>query len=201
MRVREMIVQGELAPGSLLTEREMAARLEIGRTPVREALQRLVREHFLSVVANGGYLVTTVGPMEIRYVYELRRPIEAMSARLAATRASERDVASLRALLTEMESAADIADGAWHLSLDGRFHDLIAASTGNPYLRETINQLIQLTARILVATRGVVMPAQEEMPFYVALVDAIAAHDGDEAEKLMRAHLPDDPVTDGLSLG
>lgn len=200
MRLREMIVQGELAPGSLLTERDMAAKLEIGRTPVREALQRLVREHFLSVVPNGGYLVTTVGPMEIRYVYELRRPIESMSARLAAIRATDRDIAGLRALIAEMQNSASVDDGSWHLALDGRLHDLVAAATGNQYLRETVNQLLQLTARILVATRGVVLPLQEEMHFYVALVDAIAAHDADSAERLMREHLPDDPVTDGLSL-
>lgn len=198
--VKALVVSGELAPGALIAERDLTAQLGIGRTPLREALQRLVHEHFLSVVPGGGYLVTPISPDDIRHIYELRRPVESLSARLAATRATSRDVERLKEFIVEAEASAEIADGSWHLSVDQRFHDLVAAATGNVYLRSTVNELFGLTQRILVACRPSVPAVADELPFYRELTDLIEKHDADGAEKAMSEHVTESAAGNRMSL-
>jgi GntR family transcriptional regulator, rspAB operon transcriptional repressor len=188
-QAKHLIISGALEPGSLLVERDLMAQLGTGRTPLREALQRLERDHLVSVVPGGGYLVTSITTDGVQHIYELRRPIEALSARLAAQRARPRDRDLLQLFIREAELAGDDKDAFWHLSMDGRFHDLIAAATGNPYLRATASQLFSLTQRILMAARSTIPTVQDELPFYRELTDLIAAHDAERAEEVMLGHL------------
>lgn len=190
-QVKQLVISGDLAPGSLLTERDLMAQLSTGRTPLREALQRLERDHFLSVVPGGGYLVTTITADGTQHIYELRRPVEALAARLAAQRAKPRDLEALQLFIREAELAGSGRDAYWHLSMDGRFHDLVAAASGNPYLRATASQLFSLTQRILMSVRSTIPTVQDELPFYRELTEHIASQDADRAAEVMLGHLFD----------
>lgn len=201
-QVKHLIVCGDFAPGRLLSERELVADLDVGRTPLRQALQRLEQEHFLTVVPGGGYLVAEITFDGILHILELRRPVEALSARLAAKWSSPRDVEKLEAFIYSASRPTERADGYWHLAMDGQFHDLVASASRNIYVRTTVNQLFSLTQRALISSRHEVPRVDQEVGFYRELTQAIALHDQEKAEALMLEHIvefePD--FTNGISL-
>ena len=88
--VRDMIVSLELRPGAVVSERELMERLQIGRTPVREALHRLAQEKFVEVYPRRGMFVTTVEIHDLAALSEVRLPLEGQAARLAAFSARSR---------------------------------------------------------------------------------------------------------------
>ena len=200
-QLKHLIVDGTYPPRAHLNERELTVELQVGRTPVREALQRLVRGHFLTVVPGGGYFVTDITSDGQGHVYELRSVVEVLSARLAAQRASAADVSRLRAFVAraELDPPAD-ADGHWHLEVDCEFHILVAQATGNEYLQAAVNDLLLLTSRILFARRPRIPSVRDELDFYRLLVEAIAAHDADAAARLMADHVRDSEVENGVSI-
>jgi DNA-binding GntR family transcriptional regulator len=100
--IREWIVTLELAPGSVVSERDMMERLGVGRTPVREALRDLAREQLVEVFPRRGIFVSTVDVGDIAGLSEVRRVLESQAARLAAERRNAGDLAATEALLDEL---------------------------------------------------------------------------------------------------
>src|ERR1700730_14435065 len=93
-----MIVSLELRPGAVVSEGELMERLQIGRTPVREALHRLAQEKFVEVYPRRGMFVTTVEIHDLAALSEVRLPLEGHAARLRAQRATEEDRGGLEAV-------------------------------------------------------------------------------------------------------
>src|SRR6266704_7108242 len=104
--IRELIVSLELAPGAVIDERELMERLEIGRTPVREALRRLAHERLVEVYPRRGMFVTGVDVRELARLSEVRELLEPEAARLAAERATDADREELACLLSELDSGS-----------------------------------------------------------------------------------------------
>src|SRR5438132_14144858 len=102
--IRGLIVSLELAPGAVIDERDLIERLEIGRTPVREALRRLSHEGLVEVYPRRGMFVTGVDVRELARLSEVRTVLEPEAARLAAQRATEDDRAEIAALLEELDA-------------------------------------------------------------------------------------------------
>jgi len=201
-QVKQLVIRGDIAPGRLLSERELMADLEVGRTPLRQALQRLEQEHFLTVVPGGGYLVADITFDGIMHLYELRRPVEALSARLAAVWARPRDVEQFEDFIHTASRATEREDGYWHLAMDAHFHDLVAAASRNIYVRTTVNQLFSLTQRVMIASRLNVPRIEDELPFYRDLTQAITLHDPEKAETLMLEHIGwGTDIASGIRLG
>jgi DNA-binding GntR family transcriptional regulator len=195
-------VSGDLAPGRLLSERELISDLDIGRTPLRQALQRLEQEHFLMVVPGGGYLVSEITIDGIMRLYELRRPVEGLSARLAATWATPKDLEQFEDFIYAASQPTKREDGYWHLAMDAQFHDLVAAASRNNYVRTTVNQLFSWTQRVQIASRLNVPRAEDELTFYRDFTQAIALHDPEKAEALMLEHIGwGIDIANGIRLG
>jgi DNA-binding GntR family transcriptional regulator len=200
--LKRRIIEGTYPPRAHLTERELAAQLQAGRTPMREALQRLVRGHFLTVVPGGGYFVTDISGDAELHIYELRQAVEALSARLAAERATVPDIHALEAFVVQaaLDPPPD-ADGYWHLGVDERFHLLIARASQNQYVESTVGDLYTLTQRILVARRPQIPLVADELEFYRKLTAAIVARDVERSGRLMEDHLTSSvQFEDGVSL-
>ena len=104
--IRELIVTLELAPGSVVSERELMERLGVGRTPVREALRDLARERLVDVFPRRGIFVSGVDVGDIAGLSEVRLVLEGKAARLAAERRSEADLVGTQALLDELARGA-----------------------------------------------------------------------------------------------
>lgn len=132
-RIEEMIVKLELPPGSVISEAEVSSSLGIGRTPVREALQRLAREHLVVILPQRGVLVSEIDVKRQLRLLETRREVERLVARLAARRASESENKQFAALAREFAGAARSGDQVRFMRADKEFNDLSLRASRNEF--------------------------------------------------------------------
>ena len=149
LRLREEIIGVALSPGTVLREEELTQRLGVGRTPVREAVQRLHRDGFVTVIPRRGTLVSEINITDLAAIYEVRARLESWAARLAAERAGAGDRAEAEQLLGELDELA--ASGGYDalLALDRRIHRFAYRCAKNDFLAETLDQYHNLSLRIL----------------------------------------------------
>ena len=184
--IRGLIVSLELAPGAVIDERELIERLEIGRTPVREALRRLAQERLVEVYPRRGMFVTGVDVRELARLSEVREVLEPEAARLAAERATDADREAMRALLAELD-----AGGSELMGLDERIHRAVYRAAHNDLLEATLEQYYVLALRIWTIALDRAHELEEAVEAHRALLEAIHAGDGDRAADTMRAHVQD----------
>lgn len=140
-RIEELIVTLKLAPGAALSEQELAADLGLGRTPVREALQRLAQEGLIVVLPRKGILVAPTDPAQQLLVLEVRRELERLLARAGAERASAEERAQFRRIAEGMDAAARRNDDIAFMRLDRELNALLAVAAHNDYATRTMRLL------------------------------------------------------------
>jgi len=140
-RLEEKIVTLKLAPGALLSEQALSVELGIGRTPIREALQRLAREGLVLVLPRKAILVTETDPAKQLLVLEVRRELERLLARASAERASVAERARFQAVADGMEAAAEARDDIAFMRLDRELNALLAEAAHNEYAARTMRFL------------------------------------------------------------
>ena len=193
LRLREEIIGVALSPGTVLREEELTRRLGVGRTPVREAVQRLHRDGFVTVIPRRGTLVSEINITDLAAIYEVRARLESWAARLAAERAGEGDRADAEQLLGELDELA--ASGGYDalLALDRRIHRFAYRCAKNDFLAETLDQYHNLSLRILnVAMQRFpkLTPRLDEVVRdQRRLLKAIVAGDGAAAERAAAEHV------------
>lgn len=131
--LEERIVTLQLKPGEFLSEHALAAQLGLGRTPIREALQRLVREGMVSVLPRRGILVATTDPGQQMLVLEVRRELERLLSRTAAERASMEQRQEFRLIAEGMTAASGTNDDLAFMRLDRAFNILITEAAHNEF--------------------------------------------------------------------
>ena len=182
--IRGLIVSLELAPGAVIDERELIGRLEIGRTPVREALRRLAQERLVEVYPRRGMFVTGVDVRELARLSEVRAVLEPEAARLAAERATDADRAELAVLLSELDAGAGEL-----IDLDERIHRAVYRAAHNDLLEATLEQYYVLALRIWSIALDRARELEEAVEAHRALLEAIHDGDGERAAATMRAHV------------
>lgn len=188
-RIRELIVTLQLAPGSLVNERELMERLGLGRTPVREALRALARERLVEVYPRRGMFVSGVDVRDLAGLSEVRLTLEPRAARLAAERATDADRPRITVLLQELEHIRDKPDERALIDLDQRIHRHIYECAHNPFLAATLNEYYVLTLRIWFLALERVARLEDAIREHRELLLSIRAGDGDRAEAAMRRHV------------
>ena len=187
-QIRERITTLELEPGSVLNEQLLAEELEMGLAPVREALKLLVHDNLVVITPRHGLYVSDVNAPDLEQLSELRLSLEGLSARLAAQRATEDDIVILEAL--RQEQASTPADDRRRLfDIDHKFHQAVARAAHNKYMADSLERLFGLSQRLwylALPELGFLPTAVEQ---HLDLVQAIKNGDGDEAERIMRAHV------------
>ena len=123
----------ELAPGSVVSETELSLRLGIGRTPIREALQRLARERLVTILPRRGIIVSEINVMIQLRLLEVRRELERLVSRSAARRATEDERAQFRRIASGFEKSALANDDVAFMRTDREFNSLQAAATHNEF--------------------------------------------------------------------
>ena len=187
--IREWIVTLELAPGSVVSERDMMERLGVGRTPVREALRDLAREQLVEVFPRRGIFVSTVDVGDIAGLSEVRRVLESQAARHAAERRNEADRAGTVALLDELVRTAGSLDERGLIDLDQRIHRHVYRCTHNPFLEATLEEYYVLTLRIWFLALDRVERLDAAVHEHHEILEAIRDGDADRAEEAMRRHI------------
>ena len=131
--LEERIVTLRLKPGQFVSEHALAAQLGLGRTPIREALQRLVREGLVSVLPRRGILVSTSDPAQQLLVLEVRRELERLLSRTAAERASGAQRQEFRAIAEGMTAASGKNDELAFMRLDRALNILVTEAAHNEF--------------------------------------------------------------------
>lgn len=190
--LREEIIGVRLPPGTVLREDELMQRLGVGRTPVREAVQRLQRDGFVTVIPRRGTLVSEISITDLAAIYEVRKQLESWASRLAAERVTDAGREEARELLAALAAFAG-EDYEALLALDRRIHRFVYAATRNPFLAETLDQYHNLSLRILHVAMKRYPPLTPRLDDVVheqrAVLEAIVAGDGATAERIAIDHI------------
>ncbi|WP_051574437.1 GntR family transcriptional regulator [Mycobacterium sp. URHB0044] len=150
--LRSSILDGSFAPGSQLTEAQLAERLDVSRGPVREAMQRLVQEGLLSTRPHHGMFVVELGASDVPDVYLARRAIESTAAvRVMARSDKAKALKALEAALTDLRKAITSGDWRGIVSTDLRFHELLVAEAGSERLSRMFRTLTAETQLCMAA--------------------------------------------------
>ncbi|MGE5334007.1 MAG: GntR family transcriptional regulator [Nitrososphaerota archaeon] len=186
--LRQAILDGVLTPGSPLREAEVADRLGVSRTPLREALRRLEVQGLVAKNPSGGVIVGDVSRRQIEEAFELRQVLEGYAARLAAQVITEEDARALADITDEAERA--VSRGDWELltALNDRFHERIQDIAGNQVLKRTMRSLREQTPAFRAFALG---PEQQQRGFVAEhrdLLRALISHDAELAETLAIQH-------------
>lgn len=192
-RLCEDIRRGLLKPGARLLETEIAERLHISRTPVREAIRRLESEGLVDHLPRTGAVVRRLEYPEIMELYEMRTVLEGTAARLAARAASPVELEELKSINAEM--AAATGDGGALVRLNRQFHARMMDAARNRFLLKSA-ETVEKTLLIL-GPSSMESPerASEAVEEHAAMLAALEARDGEAAERAMRRHMENAQLT------
>jgi DNA-binding GntR family transcriptional regulator len=191
VQLRDRIVTLRLAPGTVLREDELMRELDVGRTPLREAVKRLALENLVAVQPRRGTFVCAVEAADIVNINEVRAELEGYAAALAAQRLDNDHRAAAQALLREVEELGETGDQDWLMRFDERIHRFTWEATGNPYLIETLERYFTHSLRIWYLVLDRLPGLGHAVHDQARLVEALLAGDADHARELMREHVLD----------
>lgn len=145
--LEELIVTLALPPETILSEQSLAARLGIGRTPIREALQRLARDGLVVILPRRGILVSQINLKTQMRLLEVRRELERLMARGAAERATPEETAQFAAIARDMRRASDESDDMTFMRLDSQFNELVSEAARNEFASRAMGLMHGLSRR------------------------------------------------------
>lgn len=189
-KLKRMIIEGDLAPGRFVSERELAELFEMSKSPVRSAIERLNMEGYLIVSPQRGVVIAELSVNEVVDHFELRMALECFIVqRLAGNLASKVD-GELTRNLEEQVQAGKKDDLAYYRQLDGEFHLLLADALGNQEVSRVMahqhEKLSRVITRVVGQRRTRMKSSYEE---HLGIVEAIRHGDGPLAARLMEEHL------------
>ncbi|HET7480715.1 MAG TPA: GntR family transcriptional regulator [Rubrobacteraceae bacterium] len=194
-RLRRMILEGEYGPRERLIEEQLAERLGVSRTPIRQALTMLEAEGLVEIEPNKGAMVCTFGVDEVWDIYDLRAVLEGHAARRAAERIDERGLVRLRELAGEMENLVEKSfeereeEIRLLVTLNNEFHGTIVEASRNRRLERMIRRTVELP---LVFKAFFWYTPRERMVsnhYHRQILGALEKGDGERAEIVMREHV------------
>ena len=180
-RLEEMIVTLQVEPGTVLTEARLAELLGIGRTPIREALQRLAREGLVLILPRRGILVSEINLRKQLKLLEVRRELERLMARTSAKRASEDERGEFRSIADGMEAASRNNDDMTFMRHDRALNQLISRAARNEFASRAMGIMHGLSRRFWYVHYKEVADLPLCARLHADLARAIASGDGEEA--------------------
>lgn len=185
-QIRRLIIRLDFPPGAILREDELRERLGIGRTPIREALQRLAREQFVTVVPRRGMFVSGIEVSELSLLYETRAVLEPFAARLAAERGADHHWAAMESVLGQASRAG--SDEAL-LAVDRSCHEILWAAADNRFLVDSLDTLYAQSDRLWHLYLADVADMSHAVAEHVEILAALRSGDPDRAATLVEVHV------------
>ena len=187
--LKRKILQADLAPGVQFLEEELAVRLGMSRTPVREAAVRLEPEGFLEIVPRRGFRVRPLSKKAVREVNEVLECLEIQAAeRLAARRIAPEELSLLEEAVRRMDAALEVDDPQAWAQADYEFHASLIELCGNQHLAEVARNFLDKAHRFRLLTLALRAKPVYSNVNHAAVVEAIRRNDPQTAQDIHRAH-------------
>lgn len=188
-RLRDLIIQGEIAPGTKLIERVLCERLGVSRTPLREALKTLASEGLVALLPNRGAMVTPLTIAKVRESFEVMGALEALAGELACRNASDAQIGEIRAMHFEMLAAHARGDLAEYFRNNQAIHFAIVAASGNETLAATYRNLNANVRRARYLANTSQSRWDKAVAEHEQMLAALTARDGSRLQRLLVEHL------------
>lgn len=193
--LRQAILKGELAPGERLMEIQLADRLGVSRTPIREAIRKLELEGLVLMIPRKGAEVAKISEKSLRDVLEVRRSLEALAIELACERMEAEELAELEMAQEAFKAAIASGDAMKIAETDEGYHDVIYKGTRNDRLVQILNNLREQMYRYRLEY---IKDEDKRQMLYLEhdkILQAIRLGQVDEAKEVMREHIDNQEIT------
>lgn len=187
--LRQAILRGELKPGERLMEIQLANKLGVSRTPVREAIRKLELEGLVLMIPRKGAEVADIVEKGLKDVLEVRKALEELSVRLACDRITKKEIEELKLAAEEFKKALKRQDITEIAEADVRFHDIIYMATDNQKLIQLLNNLREQMYRYRVEYLKNEKVHLQLIQEHEALISNIVSHNKEEATVIMNKHI------------
>lgn len=188
--LRDAILTGKLVPGERLMENQLADKLGVSRTPVREALRMLELENLVELVPRKGAQVLDMSEKDIVNILEVRSALEGLATSVACKKMSKEDLQQLKNMEVDFEKAVADNDVEHFVDIDEDFHDLIFAATENDKLINIFRNLrIQLYRYRMAQAKNNETSMSTIVAHHRSIIRAIENHDGEEGASIAQGHI------------
>jgi DNA-binding GntR family transcriptional regulator len=186
--LRDRIVQLRIAPGAPINEDELGRELDMGRTPVREAIKRLALENLVTVFPRRGTFASEINITDLAHISDVRQQLEGHAAYRAAERLTTAGRTELNELLRRI-AAPDYAPRDELMALDADIHRFVHRASANPYLEETLGRYFNLSLRIWYLVLDRLPHLTERVREHRPLLEAVRDGDADRAREIAAEHV------------
>ncbi|HWE32679.1 MAG TPA: GntR family transcriptional regulator [Solirubrobacteraceae bacterium] len=187
--LRDRLVSLRISPGAPIDEDGLGAELDMGRTPVREAIKRLALENLVNVFPRRGTFASEINITDLAHISDVRIVLEGHAAYRAAERLTDAQRRELEQLLVELGHSRGSDDTEALMALDARVHRFIHRCAGNPYLEETLNRYFNLSLRIWHLVFDRLPHLFARVHEHDDVLHAIAAGDAEQARDVLTEHI------------
>jgi len=187
--LRSLLVEGKIAPGSKLNERELAERLHVSRTPIREAIRRLAADGLVELIANRGAIAIELSLADVIHTFDVIAQLEGYSGELAAKNISQSTLSELEALQYEMMASYARRDLSSYYKLNLGIHHLINQAANNPVLTEVFSQVNARIEALRFRSNQDGVKWEKAVEEHQEMLDALKARDSARMRKVMISHV------------
>jgi DNA-binding GntR family transcriptional regulator len=187
--LRDRLVTLQIKPGEPIDEDRLGRELEMGRTPIREAIKRLALENLVAVFPRRGTFAAEINITDLAHITEVRQALEGQAAYRAAERLTDAQHAELMELLEELHASRGSDDMPALMALDTRVHRFIYRLSGNPFLEETLYRYFNLSLRIWYLVIDRLPHMFQRVHEHEPLLQAIADRDPELARNIVAGHV------------
>ncbi len=188
-RLRDMIIEGELPAGTRLNERALCARLQVSRTPLREAFRLLSADGLVHMQPNRGAQVAALSLDDVRQSFEVMGSLEALAGELACRHVTDREIVEIRALTFEMQACHAREDLSSYYHINREIHDRINAAARNTLLTEVYRNINLRLQNLRFRSNLNHDKWDSAMREHLDMAQALEARDGAQLARIMRDHL------------
>lgn len=188
-RLRELLVEGSIAPGAKLNERELSLQLNVSRTPLREAIKMLAAEGLVELLPNRGAVALSLSEQDVFNTFEVMAGLEGMSGELAAQRISEAQLTEIKALHFEMLAAHARRDLSAYYRINAQIHRAINTAANNAVLTATYTQVNARLQALRFRSNQDEAKWNRAVGEHSQMIDALSKRDGAALRELLIQHL------------
>jgi DNA-binding GntR family transcriptional regulator len=187
--LKSLLVEGKIAPGTKLNERELAESLKVSRTPIREAIRRLAADGLVELIANRGAIAVQLSIEDVIHTFDVIAELEGYSGELAAQNMNDNTLSELEALQYEMMASYARRDLSSYYKLNLRIHRLINQAANNPVLATLFSQVNARIEALRFRSNQDGVKWEKAVEEHQEMLDALKARDSIRMRKVMITHV------------